>query len=95
MSAGVERIADVVVEFVPGDRELAERIAGAVWERLRGVESHGGDSVPDRAASAGDRRTEPLSGNQTLRDNNMWAFGYEAGYVAGQQFERARKGDQA
>lgn len=30
-AADVERIADVVVEFVPGDRELAERIAGAVW----------------------------------------------------------------
>lgn len=34
MSADVERIADVVVEFVPGDRELAERIAGAVWEHV-------------------------------------------------------------
>lgn len=93
MSAEVERIADVVVDFVPGERELAERVARAVWGHLCGDESHGGDSVPDRAASAGDRRTEPLSGSQRLRDNNMWAFGYEAGYVAGQQFERARKGE--
>ena len=156
-AADVERIADVVVEFVPGDRELAERIAGAVWEHLsipplmvmpgidqdpeqfaeamrkwrpvltvperdddairaeaytdaadevhrearwqqeqtlrripmdragaverflmverilrdradalRDAESHGGDSVPGRAASAGDRRTGGLRGTSGL-----------------------------
>lgn len=161
----VESLTDVIVELTPGDRELAERIAGAVWplvveaqasalveasrsvtehfddlatmkrigpvgvndeylaararssafseslpsskgylelmfardyclsraKALSGAESHGGDSVPDRSTSAGDRRTGGLSGNQRLRDNNMWAFGYEAGYVAGQREERARE----
>lgn len=27
----IERLTDVIVELTPGDRELAERIAGAVW----------------------------------------------------------------
>lgn len=104
MRGGVERIADVVVEFVPGERDLAERIARGIWplvveaqasalvevadaigtpeeaieialggigyvedflrrraEALRGDESHGGHSVPDRSTSAGDRRTGGLS----------------------------------
>lgn len=94
-AAEIERLTDVIVEHTPGDRETAERIAGAVWEHLRGAESHGEASVPERAVRAGDRRTGSARGSQRLRDNNMWACGYEAGDVEGQQFERGRKGDKA
>lgn len=30
----IERLADVIVEHTPGDRLLAERIAGAVWDEM-------------------------------------------------------------
>ena len=100
----IEGLTDQIVEYTPGERDLAERIARGIWplvveaqeralveaadaigtpeeaieialggigyvedflrrraEALKGDESHGGDSVPDRSTSAGDRRTGGLS----------------------------------
>ena len=36
MSAGeIERLTDVIVELLPGERELSERVARAVWREVR------------------------------------------------------------